>query len=206
MVLAFGQVPKWCACIRFPHHSSSSFGSNLPHAVDSVRMTNETIRIKTRPSVVVSNEIDALLVNHRLPKWSGMIPCIDPNCCFWEESSHVCNHSCSMALSSLLFIEYNHMMHLDNRPIMVRNNRTCRIGKTTLVNPPSWSVMMFNKICFIRSKSIFFYLYHFFFTSLVPCVLWPTSRPFSFHHLNSVDSLDILLELDFPNFCIIKTE
>ena len=65
-------------------------------------------------------------------------------------------------LSSLLFIEYNHMMHLDNRPIMVRNNRTCRIGKTTLVNPPSWSVMMFNKICFIRSKSIFFYLYHFF--------------------------------------------
>ena len=119
--------------------------------------------------------------------------------------SHVCNHSRSMAFPSLMFIEHNHMMHFDNRPIFVRNNRTCCIRKTTLVDPPTWFVMMFNKICFIRSKSIFFYLYHFF-TSLVPCVFWPTSRPLSFHHLNSVDSFDILLELDFPNFCIIKTE
>ena len=188
------------------HQVSTSFfflrWFKSPHAVDSVRMTNETIRIKTRPSVVVGYEIDVLLVNHRLPKWSGMIPCIDPNCCLWEESSYVFNHSCSMALSSLMFIEHNHMMHFDNGPIFVRNNRTYRIGETTLVNPPSWSVMMFNKICFIWSKSIFFYLYHFS-TSLIFIIFRPSSRPFSFHSLNVFGLSLIFLELDSPNLAII---
>jgi len=124
-------------------------------------MTNETIRIKTRPSVVVTNEIDVLLVDHRLPKWSRMIPCVNPNRSLWEDSSYVGNHSPSMTFSSLMFIEHDHMMHFDDRPIFVRNNRTYCMRKTTLVNPPSWFVVVFNKICFVRSKSIFFYLYHF---------------------------------------------
>ena len=141
--------------------TASMYGNQVMEAeLDSDWMTIETIRIKTRPSVVVANEIDVLLVHHRLPEWSGMIPRVDPNGCLWEESSYVCNHPCSMAFPSLMFIEHNHMMHFDDGPIFVRNNGTHCIGKTTLVYPPSWFAMMFNKICFIWSKSIFFYLYH----------------------------------------------
>ena len=178
------------------HQVSKSFlflrSFKSPYTIDSLWMTNDTIRIETRPSVVVTNEIDVLLVYHCLPKWSGMIPCVNPNCCFWKESSHVRNHSCSMAFPSLVFIEHNHMMHFDDGPIFVRNNGTHCIGKTTLVYPPSWFAMMFNKICFIWSKSIFFYLYHsFHLTGIHNLLAFPQAIlfPFSECILHCLDPL-----------------